>query len=42
MSKDTIAGADIEIAKAIGDELGVKVKFSEMSFDKCPSQCSIW
>ena len=30
--KDTIAGADIEIAKAIGDELGVKVKFSEMSF----------
>lgn len=31
--KDTIAGADIEIAKAIGDELGVKVKFSEMSFD---------
>ena len=31
--KDTIAGADIEIAKAIGDELGVKVKFSDMSFD---------
>ncbi|MCE2094743.1 transporter substrate-binding domain-containing protein [Streptococcus thermophilus] len=31
--KDTIAGADIEIAEAIGDELGVKVKFSEMSFD---------
>ena len=31
--KYTIAGADIEIAKAIGDELGVKVKFSEMSFD---------
>ncbi|MCE2073646.1 transporter substrate-binding domain-containing protein [Streptococcus thermophilus] len=31
--KDTIAGADIEIAKAICDELGVKVKFSEMSFD---------
>ena len=31
--KDTIVGADIEIAKAIGDELGVKVKFSEMSFD---------
>lgn len=31
--KDTIAGADIEIAKVIGDELGVKVKFSEMSFD---------
>ena len=31
--KDTIAGADIEIAKAIADELGVKVKFSEMSFD---------
>ncbi|MGO1499395.1 MAG: transporter substrate-binding domain-containing protein [Streptococcus thermophilus] len=31
--KDTIAGADIELAKAIGDELGVKVKFSEMSFD---------
>ena len=31
--KDTIAGADVEIAKAIADELGVKVKFSEMSFD---------
>ena len=31
--KDTIVGADVEIAKAIADELGVKVKFSEMSFD---------
>ena len=32
--KDTIVGADVEIAKAIADELGVKVKFSEMSFDE--------
>lgn len=31
--KDTIVGADIEIAKAIGEELGVKVKFSSMSFN---------
>ena len=31
--KDTVVGADVEIAKAIADELGVKVKFSEMSFD---------
>lgn len=31
--KDTVVGADVEIAKAIGEELGVEVKFSEMSFD---------
>ncbi|WP_284443912.1 transporter substrate-binding domain-containing protein [Streptococcus lutetiensis] len=31
--KDTIVGADVEIAKAIGEELGVKVKFSSMSFN---------
>ena len=31
--KDTIVGADIEIAEAIGEELGVKVKFSSMSFN---------
>lgn len=31
--KDTIAGADVEIAKAIAEELGVDVKFSSMSFN---------
>ncbi|MFD0845293.1 transporter substrate-binding domain-containing protein [Streptococcus saliviloxodontae] len=31
--KDTVVGADVEIAKAIGEELGVKVKFSTMSFN---------
>ncbi|MEX2785471.1 ABC transporter substrate-binding protein [Streptococcus sp. H49] len=31
--KDTIVGADVEIAQAIGEELGVKVKFSSMSFN---------
>lgn len=31
--KDTVVGADVEIAKAIGEEFGVEVKFSEMSFD---------
>lgn len=31
--KDTIVGADVEIAKAIGKELGVKVKYSSMSFN---------
>ncbi len=31
--KDTIVGADIELAKAIGQELGVEVEFSAMSFD---------
>lgn len=31
--KDTIVGADIKIAEAIGEELGVKVKFSSMSFN---------
>lgn len=31
--KDTIVGADVEIAKAIADELGVDVKFSSMSFN---------
>lgn len=31
--KDTIVGADVEIAKAIGEELGAKVKFSSMSFN---------
>ncbi|HHT7803722.1 MULTISPECIES: transporter substrate-binding domain-containing protein [unclassified Streptococcus] len=30
--KDTIVGADIELAKAIGEELGVEVEFSPMSF----------
>lgn len=30
--KDTIVGADIELAKAIGEELGVEVEFSSMSF----------
>ena len=29
--KDTIVGADVEIAKAIAEELGVDVKFSSMS-----------
>ena len=29
--KDTIVGADVEIAKAIADELGVKVKFSDIA-----------
>lgn len=31
--KDTIVGADIELAKEIGKELGVEVEFSAMSFD---------
>ncbi len=31
--KDTIVGADIELAKVIGQELGVEVEFSAMSFD---------
>lgn len=31
--KDTIVGADVNIAEAIGEELGVKVKFSSMSFN---------
>ncbi|MBM7643316.1 transporter substrate-binding domain-containing protein [Streptococcus loxodontisalivarius] len=31
--KDTVVGADVEIAKAIGEELGVEVKFSTMSFN---------
>lgn len=31
--KDTIVGADVEIAKAIVEELGVDVKFSSMSFN---------
>lgn len=31
--KDTLVGADIELAKAIGEELGVDVEFSTMSFD---------
>ena len=31
--KDTLVGADIELAKAIGKKLGVKVEFSVMSFD---------
>ncbi|HEL1640197.1 TPA: transporter substrate-binding domain-containing protein [Streptococcus suis] len=31
--KDTLVGADIELAKVIGEELGVEVEFSTMSFD---------
>ncbi|MFC3927823.1 transporter substrate-binding domain-containing protein [Streptococcus caprae] len=31
--KDTLVGADIELAKAIGDKLGVEVEFSVLSFD---------
>ena len=31
--KDTVVGADIDIDKFIGKELGVKVKISSMSFD---------
>ncbi|HFI0235038.1 TPA: transporter substrate-binding domain-containing protein [Streptococcus suis] len=31
--KDTLVGADIELAKVIGEELGVEVEFSAMSFD---------
>lgn len=31
--KDTIVGADVELAKAIADELGVEVEFSSMSFN---------
>ncbi|HEM3696199.1 TPA: transporter substrate-binding domain-containing protein [Streptococcus suis] len=31
--KDTIVGADIELAKEIGKELGVEIEFSAMSFD---------
>lgn len=30
--KDTLVGADIELAKAIGEEIGVEVEFSSMSF----------
>ncbi len=30
--KDTLVGADIELAKAIAEELGVEVEFSTMSF----------
>lgn len=31
--KDTIVGADVELANAIGEKLGVKVEFSAMSFN---------
>ncbi len=31
--KDTIVGADVEIAKAIGEKLGVEIEFSAMNFD---------
>nr|WP_282917429.1 transporter substrate-binding domain-containing protein [Streptococcus canis] len=31
--KDTIVGADIQLAQAIADELGVKLELSSMSFD---------
>jgi len=31
--KDTIVGADVEIAEAIGEKLGVDVEFSAMSFN---------
>ena len=31
--KDTIVGADVELAKAIAEELGVKLELSSMSFD---------
>ncbi|HEL1075100.1 TPA: transporter substrate-binding domain-containing protein [Streptococcus equi subsp. zooepidemicus] len=31
--KDTIVGADIELAQAIADELGVKLELSAMNFD---------
>lgn len=31
--KDTIVGADVEIAKVIGEELNVEVEFSAMSID---------
>ncbi|MGT2906541.1 transporter substrate-binding domain-containing protein [Streptococcus dentiloxodontae] len=31
--KDELVGADIELAKAIGDKLGVEVEFSVMSFN---------
>lgn len=31
--KDTVVGADIELAKAIAKELGVKLELSSMSFD---------
>lgn len=31
--KDTIVGADIQLAQAIADELGVKLELSPMSFD---------
>ena len=31
--KDTIVGADVDLANAIGKKLGVKVEFSSMSFD---------
>jgi polar amino acid transport system substrate-binding protein len=31
--KDTVVGADVELAQAIADELGVKLELSTMSFD---------
>ena len=31
--KDTVVGADIELAQAIADELGVKLELSQMSFN---------
>ena len=31
--KDTVVGADIDLAKAIAKELGVKLELSSMSFD---------
>lgn len=31
--QDTIVGSDVELVKAIAEELGVEVEFSEMSFD---------
>ncbi|MFS1663878.1 transporter substrate-binding domain-containing protein [Streptococcus sp. zg-JUN1979] len=31
--KDTVVGADVDIANAVGEALGVKVKFLSMSFD---------
>lgn len=31
--KDTIVGADVELAKAIAEEIGVKLELSSMSFD---------
>ena len=31
--KDTVVGADVQLAQAIADELGVKLEISSMSFD---------